>query len=394
MAISSNDLQRLQEASTPALRGRIVSEIGAEFAAGDLTPRARADAVAIFRALLDDVEVEVRRSMSQALANTPDLPNDIAKRLARDVLEVSEPVIELSDALSEDDLVEIVENPVPQELRQNYGVGERSALVVEIERRLSSVARRSSVTGRLSDKLVEHGGAGVVATLLANPGATIEEPTAHKAMDRFGDDNAVQAAFAERESLPVAVVERLLFVVSEAMRDTLCTKHIVPPAVVAGVSQQVKERATMALLTDHSAATSRKLVDTLTRQDRLTATLILRGICTGCFAFVEHGLASMAGSPVEVVRSSLRHGEANELTALYRDAHIPAQVIPALDRAIAVAYRDGVPADPDDAKAYSTHMLGALSPVVTSGKNALPAGAIADIDAVIAHVGRGLAPSA
>ncbi len=390
MGISSDDLQRLRDASTPELRGRIAGQIGAEFSSGDLTPRARSDAIAIFRALLEDVEVEVRRSMSQALARTPDLPSDIAKRLARDVLEVSQPVIELSDALSEDDLVEIVENPVPQELRQNYGVGERSSLVVEIERRLNSVARRQSISGRLSDKLVDHGSPSVVATLLSNPGATIEEPTAHKAIDRFGNDNAVQAAFATRDSVPVAVVERLLFVVSVAVRDTLCTKHQVPPAVVASVSQQVKERATMALLTDRSVGGARRLVDTLASQDRLTATLILRGICTGCFAFVEHGLASMAGSPVEVVRSSLRHGGERDLAALYRDAHVPAQVIPALDRAIAVAYRDGVPADPDDVEAYSTHMLGALSPVVTEGKDALPAGAIADIDAVIAHVGRGL----
>jgi len=390
VGISSDDLQRLRDASTPELRGRIAGQSGAEFSSGDLTPRARSDAIAIFRALLEDVEVEVRRSMSQALARTPDLPSDIAKRLARDVLEVSQPVIELSDALSEDDLVEIVENPVPQELRQNYGVGERSSLVVEIERRLNSVARRQSISGRLSDKLVDHGSPSVVATLLSNPGATIEEPTAHKAIDRFGNDNAVQAAFATRDSVPVAVVERLLFVVSVAVRDTLCTKHQVPPAVVASVSQQVKERATMALLTDRSVGGARRLVDTLASQDRLTATLILRGICTGCFAFVEHGLASMAGSPVEVVRSSLRHGGERDLAALYRDAHVPAQVIPALDRAIAVAYRDGVPADPDDVEAYSTHMLGALSPVVTEGKDALPAGAIADIDAVIAHVGRGL----
>ncbi len=393
MGISSDDLQRLRDASTPELRGRIVGEIGAEFAAGDLTPRARADAVAIFRALLDDVEVEVRRSMSQALARTPELPNDIAKRLARDVLEVSEPVIELSDALSENDLVEIVENPVPQELRQNYGVGERSSLVVEIERRLNSVARRSAISGRLSDKLVDHGSPGVVATLLSNSGATIEEPTAHKAMDRFGNDNVVQDAFASRDSLPMGVVERLLFVVSQAMRDSLCSKHMVPPAAVAGISQQVKERATMALLTDGSARGARKLVETLARQDRLTATLILRALCTGRFAFVENGLASMAEQPVEIVRSTLRHGAEDDLAALYRDAHVPAQVLPALDRAVAVAYREGVSADPDDGNAYSTHMLGALSPVVTAGKDALPAGAIADIDAVIAHVGRGLAAS-
>lgn len=391
MAISSNDLQRLRDASTPELRGRIVGEIGAEFAAGDLTPRARSDAVAIFRALLEDVEVEVRRSMAEVLARTPELPNDIAKRLAHDVLEVSQPMIELSDALSEDDLVAIVENPVPKELRQNYGVGERSSLVVEIERRLNSVARRPAISGRLSAKLVDHGSSGVVATLLFNPGATIEEPTAHKAMDRFGDDNDVQAAFASRDSLPVAVVERLLFLVSEAMRDSLCTKYMVPPAAVAGISQQVKERATMALLTDRSASGAIRLVDTLASQDRLTATLILRAICTGCFAFVEHGLASMAASPVEVVRSSLRHGAERDLSALYRDAHVPAQVIPALDRAVAVAYREGVPADPDDIDAYSTHMMGALSPIVTSGEDGLPAGAIADIDAVIAHVGRGLA---
>ena len=78
MEISSDDLESLRQDSTPALRSRLAGEIGREFAAGELSPRAHADAVAIFRALLDDVEIEVRRAMAEALARTPDLPGDIA----------------------------------------------------------------------------------------------------------------------------------------------------------------------------------------------------------------------------------------------------------------------------------------------------------------------------
>ena len=386
MEISSDDLESLRLDPTPALRGRIAGEIGREFAAGGLSAPARADAVAIFRALLDDVEIEVRRAMAEALARTPDLPGDIAIRLVRDVFEVAQPVLQYSRALTDDDLIAIVNNPVPADSRRRFGIGERSSLAVEIERRLISMARRAEISAPLSARLVDAGGARVVVTLVANPGAVIAEPVAQRAIDRFAGDAEVQSAFVGREGLPVAVVERLLFLVSEAMRKALCERNAVAPATLAGVARQVKERGTIALIVEQADDTaSQQLVDSLARRGRLSATLILRALCERAFAFVERALAALAKQPLEAVRGCLRHGDAGDREALYRQARLPLPVQPALDRAISASYREGVPHDAGDAAAYRAHMVAVIAPFAAQGDEPPPP----DIDTILARLSRG-----
>ena len=108
MTATRDILARLELGSDSRARRRAAAEIGADFAGGALSGQARAEAIAIFRTLLDDVEATVRAEMARALCRSADLPRDIALALTGDVLDIAAPILEWSDVLTENDLIDII----------------------------------------------------------------------------------------------------------------------------------------------------------------------------------------------------------------------------------------------------------------------------------------------
>ncbi len=57
-----------------------------------------------------DAKVMVRKALSESVKENLDIPKDIALTLAADVVEVAAPILEFSKALSDEDLLEIIQN--------------------------------------------------------------------------------------------------------------------------------------------------------------------------------------------------------------------------------------------------------------------------------------------
>ncbi|HEX9648596.1 MAG TPA: DUF2336 domain-containing protein [Alphaproteobacteria bacterium] len=339
MALTARDVEELSRDRGPTARRRVIGEVGRAYANGALSPRARREALAIARVVLDDVEVVVRQAMAEALCRAPDLPRDLALALAKDVFEVARPILEISRALSDDDLIELIRDPVSRALRARLGLSGEDALAVEAERRRIAVARRQTVSERVAQALIEEGTATVAATVLANRGATIGEPAIHLAVKRFGTDQGVQSALVDRATLPVTVVERLMYLVSEGLRASLEQRHTVSPRVLAAIARQVREKATLDLLKgDDGEVRGDRLVAGLERQGRLTPTLILRAVCTGKIQFAESALAQVTDLPIDAVRSRLRHGSALDVRDLARRAGLPAHFAPVIESLFRRAY--------------------------------------------------------
>ena len=107
----ARNLERLRTESSADSRRAVAAEIGARFRGGTLSERERALASEIFRILVRDTEIMVRKAMAESLAASPLVPGDIAVALARDLNEVAVPVLEHSDVLSDDDLIAIIRAP-------------------------------------------------------------------------------------------------------------------------------------------------------------------------------------------------------------------------------------------------------------------------------------------
>jgi uncharacterized protein (DUF2336 family) len=195
------DVERLQENPDADARRALALKLGHSYVERRFDDRERRIADDIVRAIARDVEVEVRKALAQTIASSTDIPQDVALRMAHDVIEVAEPILKASDLLDDDMLVEIVRS--------------RS------EDHRVAIAARAVVREPVSAAIVEYAEVRAVSTLAANSGADIAENTMALAVERFGDDDAVAMPLADRPALPLAIAERLVALVSSRLKARL-----------------------------------------------------------------------------------------------------------------------------------------------------------------------------
>jgi len=111
-----------------------------------------------------DMETQVRAELANKIASSKLSVRRTARRLAFDDIEVARPIIERSTALTQSDLVEVVENT-----SQDH---------------LMAVTRRPDIGETVSSALVARGSDTVVASLLGNDTARISRETFERVVDR------------------------------------------------------------------------------------------------------------------------------------------------------------------------------------------------------------------
>lgn len=328
-ALSAADIERLMQDPSSETRAATAAKVAQTFNARSLTENERLLAEEILKAMARDAEVRVRRALSVSLKENPDIPHDLALRLARDVAEVATPMLQFSAALSEADLLQIVESAGPAHQ--------------------SAVASRESVPEAVSAAIVDRGDEAVVSTLLGNAGAAVPETALNRAIDRFGDSEAVSAAMVHRPSLPLGISERLVALVSDTLRRHLVTHHELAPDTAADLLLQTREQALIGLLAEgQSSQDVRDLIAELHANSRLTPSLILRALCTGDVDFFECALAHLANISVSNAHRLISDAGGRGLEALYLRSGQPRDLLPMVRAAIEVAEEleyDGLPGD-------------------------------------------------
>ncbi|MEQ8346681.1 MAG: DUF2336 domain-containing protein [Sneathiellaceae bacterium] len=328
-ALSKADIERLIADPSADTRADTAAKVAQTFGDRQLTEAERRLATEILGVMARDAEVRVRSALSLNLKENPDVPHDLAVRLARDVAEVATPILQFSAALSDADLLAIVDSA---------GHDHQAA-----------VARREQVSEAVASALVERGDEEVVGALMGNRGAAIPEQAMGRAIDRFGASETVSAAMVHRPKLPIAISERLVALVSETLRDHLVTHHELPADTAADLLLQTRERALIGLLAEgQSSQDVRSLIAELHANGRLTSTLLLRALCTGDVDFFECGLAQLAGVPVQNAHQLISDAGGRGLEALYLRGGQPRELLPMVRAAVDVANEleyDGLPGD-------------------------------------------------
>lgn len=271
-------MSKLSREAGPDARGEVADALGRSIDSADLGSAERDIALDIVRKLAGDIEQQVRRSLADAVRHAVGLPHDVALKLAKDVADVSLPIIRDSVVLTDGDLVSIVEEG-------------------DSDKQLA-IAGRQEVSEVVAGALVERGNEDVVVAVVSNPGAALDEPSLGKALDRFGDNPRLQEPMVGRATLPVGVAERLVSMVSDKLKDELVSRHEISPDLATDLVLEGRERATLGLLSDNGR--SRQVEDLareMARNGRLTDSILLRAACTGDLAFVAAGLAVRAGIP-------------------------------------------------------------------------------------------------
>lgn len=131
--------------------------------------------------LAELVEVEARAHVAKLLAPLERAPGTVVVKLANDDIEVAKPLLEFSNVLSDDDLIDII-------ARQS-------------EEHRVAIAGRSTVPERVGEAIVEHGERSSVVRLMRNSNAELDKATLEKLVERAVRDVELAADLRNRPEI-------------------------------------------------------------------------------------------------------------------------------------------------------------------------------------------------
>lgn len=338
--ITKEDLSKLVQDPSGSNRADTADKISREFSTETLSDSERILAEDIFRLMIRDAEVRVRKALAKNLQQTPLVPHDVVATLARDVDEVALPILKFSEVLNDEDLVDIIGDNTDS---------------VEKQR---AIASRAHVSEIVSATLVDIGHEDVMVDLVSNSGAEISEVSLQKVVEEFGENERIQKPMIERNHLPITIAERLVTLVSDRMRAELISRGHIPEGIVNAVMTQSQESATIGLLGEGAEDRDVELlVEHLYANNRLTSGLILRALCMGDVSFFEAALARRAGVSLINTRILIHDSGPFGLEAIYNKADLPEHFFPGVRAAMEVARETTFDGGEQDKERYSRRMI-------------------------------------
>jgi uncharacterized protein (DUF2336 family) len=331
--LNEDDVKRLLSHPTGDVRAEIADKIASQHTG--LSDGERKLAEDIFRLMVRDAEVRVREALARQLKENPTVPHDVALSLARDVEDVSLPMLQFSEVLTDEDLIEIVRSQSPE--------------------KQVAVAGRSHVSATVADALVDTGNEAAVATLVSNEGAELTENTLNRVVDEYGESETVGKSLVERKVLPITVAERLMTKVSENLRQHLMARPDLTPEAAAAMMLQARELAVLGL--SNSESDVAQLVGHLYNVGRLTPSIMLRAVCMGDMTFFEVAIAKLAKIKVENCRTLIHDAGKRGFEALFEKAGLPKAFFAAMRAAIDVSYEMEYDGGPNDRERFSRRMI-------------------------------------
>ena len=337
-SLSKADVARLMSDPTPDARVDTATKVATEFQQQKLSDKEREIAKEIFRVLVKDAEVRVREALSAQLKSSPDLPHDVAVTLAKDVESVALPMLRYSEVLTDDDLIEVVRVSGPEQQ--------------------VAVAQRDRVSSQLAGALIDTRNEMAVARLVANEGADLDEGASAQGAQRIrGERRSLRHPDAAAQSAR-GLSEQLVSAVSRKLEAFLVDKHELPPDAAASLILQVRERATVSLLSDGSSDDElEQLVEQLHVNGRLTPSLVMRALCMGDMAFFETAMARLAGIAVQNARILIHDKGTLGLESIFLRAGMPETLFAAVQAGVEVANETDYDGGENDRQRYVERML-------------------------------------
>ncbi len=158
----------------------------------------------ILRHLIHQVEMSVRRTLAESLAERTDTPHDIVMALANDVIEVAHPILTKSQLLQDVDLIRLI-----LEHTQQHQI---------------AISKRTHVSSDVSETLVDTNDPAVITSLLANESAELNDDTFDKLVESSYMMDEIRGPLAYRADLPPDLAKRMIGWVGAALRDYLIAK--------------------------------------------------------------------------------------------------------------------------------------------------------------------------
>jgi len=236
----------------------------------------------ILRHLLSEVASDLRCDLASRLAARDDVSKGLIYDLAMDHIEVADAVLRHSPLLSDMTLIEIIHNKAAQHQL--------------------AIARRDTLAAEVSSALVATENTQVIQTLIENPGATLARDTYALLIEESRGHDAYQEPLIRREDLPQALAERLYAWVSAPIREHICERYDIDPAVIEQeLSDVVEDNLAQALSRQPAPTRAQMIVHKLSKKGVLDHRFLVGALFRGNIEVFSEGLIELTNLPRLVV---------------------------------------------------------------------------------------------
>ncbi|HUT50149.1 MAG TPA: DUF2336 domain-containing protein [Alphaproteobacteria bacterium] len=266
---------------------------------GRLSERETALMTDILHKLIHDVEMEVRRDLSERLAENSDAPHNLVVMLANDEIEVARPILLRCGVLRDTDLIEVIKERTQEHILQ--------------------VARRDTLSEAVTDAIVSRGEDDVIETLINNDDAVMSRRALQFLVERSKRVDRFQRPLILRRDLPPALAHRMFWWVSAALRQHILTSFAVDDTLVEDFLRDSAEIAIERTKIHHGAETAAEaLVNGLADRGELTLDFILRALHNGEIQLFITALANRARVEIPTARRIVLDAGGEPLAVLCR----------------------------------------------------------------------------
>lgn len=316
--INRQDVEHLKKSPNVANRTNVAQKVGILYTSSSITETQRELAEDIFRLLIHDTEIKVRQALVETLRNARHLPHDIITAIIHDIDSIALPFIQYSVALSDDDLLAILD-------------------MSEVKRQ-KAVAKRQTLSSTIADAIAEKCSDEVIAHLLTNQTSDIATPTYEKIIKKYPRNELIYRSMVYRNNLPFEITEKIISRISYKLKMYLVLNHNLPQNFASDLIDEIKEKLTLKISDDYSQDTRiSDFVRHLHKSGHLTPSLVTRAICSGDLLFFEHALGYLSDTSVNNVRKILYTSSADfEIRNLLRKALLPKSTFPIIFNALKI----------------------------------------------------------
>lgn len=302
-ALSSNLLDELQSAlahGTVARRVETLRRITDLFlhAADDYSDEQINVFDDVFECLLKHIEISAKILLSRRLAPIAKAPPQTVRSLAfDDLIEVAAPMLSQSERLTDDMLIENAR--------------------CKSQAHMLAIAKRATLSGAVTEVLVERGNSEVAKHTAANPGAAFSERGYSSLLARAEQNEDIAICFGLRPSIPRPYYLKLIARASASVRARLEAAH---PQMAGDISAAVDEvtrqaRSTPAAMTE-ATRIAHGLVRSLHEDGRLNEHEVARFAAAGKFDETNAALACLSNVPIGMAEAMMIESRAEGLLIL------------------------------------------------------------------------------
>lgn len=253
------ELARTKSAKSKAELAAIVESLF-DNRGGALSDRERSLMFNIIQNLIHEVEVSVRKRLSEKLAERQDMPRELAKALAADDVEIAFPILTKSKVLHDDDLIEVI--------------------LMRTEEYHLAITLRDDLEEGVSSALVETQNIGVITSLLKNDSAAISQATLKYLVEQSKRVDAYQEPLLHRSDLSESLAKKMFMWVSVALRSDIVDRYKIDVATVDRLLQQAALEGFEATR-DEKGEPETDLIRSLRERDMITLEVLVQTLSEG-----------------------------------------------------------------------------------------------------------------